>query len=216
MILNECIEGDYYEFGVYRGQTLVSFYVALRTVAQKRLLRTDKLNEPASYRSRATIKDEMIFHAFDSFEGLPQLTLEDKKSADFSVGQYSAAAEVMLKFADKFDMPRGRIELHKGWFSETCNAVYSQTKNLKTAALIWLDCDLYSSARDALNIFEYILQDGTVIVIDDWFCFKGHPDRGVQKAWKEFLQLDQISQNYIFTEYKLDSWARKSFICNAK
>ena len=34
-IINECVVGDYYEFGVYKGQT--SFYKTVQSVASRRI-----------------------------------------------------------------------------------------------------------------------------------------------------------------------------------
>ena len=30
-------------------------------------------------------------------------------------------------------------------------------------------------------------QDGTMVLFDDWFLFKGHPDKGESRAFSEFL-----------------------------
>ena len=35
----------------------------------------------------------MNYHAFDSFEGLPELTLNDEMSEDFCKGQYASSVE---------------------------------------------------------------------------------------------------------------------------
>ena len=36
-------------------------------------------------------------------------------------------------------------------------------------------------------ITDYI-QDGTVLIFDDWFCFRGNPNRGEQRAFREWLK----------------------------
>jgi hypothetical protein len=58
------------------------------------------------------------------------------------------------------------------------------------------------------------LQNTRSDVIDDWYCFKGHPDRGVQNAWNEFIKLEEVKNEFKFSEYQNDGWARKSFIVN--
>jgi len=213
--INECVVGDYYEFGVYRGQTLISIYLKLMQVASKRIRNTGNTDkETESLVLRKEIKETTIFHAFDSFEGLPTLSNEDNKSSDFAKGQYSAGVNVVKNLAKTHGMPQKRICFHKGWFSETCTKDYFLSNSLKPASIIWLDCDLYSSAKDALSLIKLIIQDGTMIIIDDWYCFKGHPERGVQKAWNEFIQLEEVKNEFKFSEYQNDGWARKSFIVN--
>jgi len=184
-------------------------------VANKRILNTgDEGREGQSLELREKIREETIFHAFDSFEGLPNLSDEDEKSSDFAEGQYSAGTVVVESLAAHHGMPINKLRFHKGWFSETCTKDYFESNLLKPASIIWLDCDLYSSAKDALNLIELIIQDGTMIIIDDWYCFKGNPGRGVQKAWYEFLKTDTVCGKYSFTEYQNNGWARKSFIVN--
>lgn len=214
-VVNECVVGDYYEFGVFKGQTLVAFYVRLMDVVKKRIANTGiNDREGIALGLRKKIRSETIFHAFDSFEGLPPLTPDDEKSSDFAVGQYSSGIEIVRRLAERHGMPASRLRCHEGWFSETCTSEYLRASSLKPAAIIWLDCDLYSSARDALKLVGMLIQDGTMIIIDDWYCFKGHPERGVQKAWSEFINSDEIAQKFKFSDYQNDGWARKSFIVN--
>jgi predicted O-methyltransferase YrrM len=54
-------------------------------------------------------------------------------------------------------------------------------------ALLHVDCDLYESTRDLLGAMAPALQDGTVVLFDDWFHYKGHPHRGEARAFHEFL-----------------------------
>ena len=109
-----------------------------------------------------------------------------------------------------------RLQFHKGWFSETCTDLYFNSNEFKKASLIWLDCDLYSSAVDCFILISKIIQDGTVLIIDDWFSNKGSPYHGVQKAFYQWKKQNEISNNWTLTEYQRDSWKRISFIVNRK
>ena len=216
-VVNECVVGDYYEFGVYRGQTLVSFYKTIQSVASRRLKNESLIGvDEASNAKRQEIANNMFFHAFDSFQGLPELSVEDELSDDFKKGQFLSSAEVVRNLAIKHSMSPELIKFHPGWFDKTCNNQYAKDHSLKKASIIWLDCDLYSSAIDALNIFSAIIQDGTIIVVDDWFNFKGHPERGVQRAFNEWRYSKQISDRFIVHEYNKDSWSRVAFIVSIK
>ncbi len=216
-IVNECIVGDYYEFGVWRGQTFFYSILKLFKVAENRI-RNSKiigLNIEAD-KKRQKILNETKFHAFDSFEGLPELTLEDSYSDDFLKGQFASGTEVLENLRLKHKVSKDRIKIHKGWFKDTCNIEYYNKNNLKKASIIWLDCDIYSSAKDCFKLISFLIQDGTVLIIDDWFSNKGSPLHGIQKAFYEWSDQNQIKENWIFTEYQKESWKRISFIISKK
>ena len=214
-IVNECVEGDYYEFGVYRGQTLVSAYLELQRVANRRLSNADIIGRNVDADIvRTRMRDQMVFHAFDSFEGLPVLSNDDARSTDFSVAQFASGSENLIRLAGHHGMPESKLELHKGWFEETCTPEYAKKNKLKKASMIWLDCDLHSSAMSAFQIIECLLQDGTILIIDDWFSFKGSRYYGVQKAFYSWKEAESVKSRFYFNEYRKDSWKRMSFIVN--
>lgn len=50
-----------------------------------------------------------------------------------------------------------------------------------------MGCDLYESAIPVFNFIEPLIQEGTVIYIDDYFAgFKGSPATGPARAFHEF------------------------------
>lgn len=214
-VVNECIIGDYYEFGVWRGQTFVYAYKSLIKAARKRLEASSYIGyNPKAEKKRKQILDNTLFHAFDSFKGLPELIDEDKYSDDFAAGQFKADESSLLNLARDSAMPKEKIRIHKGWFEDTCNYEYFKKNKLNKASIIWLDCDLYSSATNCFEIIKYLVQDGTVLIIDDWFSGKGSPFHGVQKAFYDWSSKGDISQKWHFTEYQRESWKRISFIVN--
>mgnify|MGYP002877009257 FL=1 len=216
-VVNECITGDYYEFGVWKGQTFIYAIECLLKTAKKRIIDKNNIgSNPSADSKRKSILENTLFHAFDSFDGLPELTEEDKYSEDFAKGQFKSSQKSLLDFARKSNLPLERIRIHKGWFENTCNFEYFKKNKLKKASIIWLDCDLYSSANSCFQIISYLLQDGTVLIIDDWFSSKGSPFHGVQKAFFEWSKTNDISENWNFTEYQKESWKRISFIANKK
>ena len=60
---------------------------------------------------------------------------------------------------------------------------------------------MYSSAADAFNLIEKIIQDGTIIVLDDWYSFNGSKFYGIQKAFHEFIEKKSVKESYYFNEY---------------
>jgi len=53
--------------------------------------------------------------------------------------------------------------------------------------MIHIDCDLYESAKTVLSFITPIVQEGTIIMFDDWYQFRGNPDKGEQRAFREWL-----------------------------
>jgi len=96
-------------------------------------------------------------------------------------------------------VPLDRVVFVPGWFDQTCTPATIEDHNIRKAAVIWVDCDLYSSAKSVLNFVTPLLQDGTVLVFDDWFNFRGSPRRGEQIAFAEWRE---TLSGYTFAEYQ--------------
>jgi hypothetical protein len=73
----------------------------------------------------------------------------------------------------------------KGYFSDVGDEFNSICAKV---SVIHIDCDLYEATKDALHLVLDKIQDGTIILFDDWFNFKASPDKGEQKAFHEFLK----------------------------
>jgi hypothetical protein len=178
----EKVEGDIIEFGVSVGKSF-----GLLGVLQSENLALWQYTEPAVTGRRLL--------GFDTFTGLPK---DDQIHPRWQEGSFGTNYLVnhpflkmdeqitpgaILSIFDAVGLPRP--ELGVGLFSDTAGqfipAKYSK------AALVHIDSDLYQSARDALNIVEPTLQDGTLILFDDWFMYKANPEKGEQRAFKEFL-----------------------------
>ena len=77
-----------------------------------------------------------------------------------------------------------------------------------------IDVDYYKSTVEVLSFIEPLLNDGTIIIFDDWFNYKGHPNRGEQKAFREWCQKPEVKQKWLISEYLKDNAWRNSFIIN--
>ena len=91
--------------------------------------------------------------------------------------------DVVYRLFDACHLPRPW--LFTGRFGEVMPAIVPS--RIPSIALLHVDCDLYESARDALAAAAPALQDGTMVMFDDWFHYKGRPDRGEARAFTEFL-----------------------------
>jgi O-methyltransferase len=76
-------------------------------------------------------------------------------------------------------------ELHEGRFDDTARPLFPARYG--AVAIAHLDCDLYESTRSALHAIAPALQDGTVLLFDDWFHYRGNPTKGEARAFREFL-----------------------------
>ena len=75
--------------------------------------------------------------------------------------------------------------------------------------MIFVDCDLYASTVSVLRFIKNVIINGCILAFDDWYCFNGDPNKGEQKAFKEFLDTnDDLS----VSEYLNFGWHGKSFI----
>ena len=189
--------GEYFEFGVYQGVS-ISRAIKANTVWKGK---TKK-----AYVER--------FFGFDSFEGLPVFQSEDHLD-DYKVfyeGQFgdTSIEQVRDKIVAEGQSLEG-VELFPGLFSDslTSQHVTDRLDGVR-AAIAHIDCDLSSSALDCLGFLDGRLADGTIILFDDWFCYRGRPDRGVNRAFSSWLS----QSRYTATEYFNYSWAGKAFILN--
>lgn len=81
-----------------------------------------------------------------------------------------------------------RVTVVPGWYSEVLTDKLRQSLSIKQAAVILIDCDLYGSSVPVLDFVAPYIQDGTILIFDDWFSYKGRPDMGEARAFHEWLQ----------------------------
>lgn len=182
------LEGDYLEFGVFEGAHLTASY------------HFAKLNK----------LDSMRFFAFDSFQGLPEITgLDVSAPPQFKEGEFSCDAESFQRITARNGVARDSLKLIPGWFNETLNEATGRQLALEKAAVVWIDCDFYESTVPVLDFIADYVQDGTVLIFDDWFCFNGNPQYGQQRAFREWLLKNP---SITASEYYKYSWSGMSFL----
>jgi hypothetical protein len=185
------VQGDYLEFGVYRGST---FALAFNIAARWNKLR------------------EMRFYAFDSFEGLPASRGVDVQGFlhdEFAEGALACGVDEFRAKIARQGVDLSRVEIVPGWYDDVLN---EQTRNrlpLRKAAIVWIDCDLYESTVPVLEFVTPYVQDGTLIAFDDWFCFHADPERGEQRAFREWLERHPEMRAVEFLKF---GWHGNSFI----
>ncbi len=162
------IPGDYLEFGVFRGTTFIH-----------------------AFQYMSPYLADMKFLAFDSFEGLPNpkgLDAINGFSSNFHETDFSCTEEEFLENLKRNNIDLNRVKTIRGWFDKTLLPEKMSEYGIHRVAVAWIDCDLYESSIPVLNFITKGLTVGSVIVFDDWRCFRNHPDFGEQRACREWLE----------------------------
>jgi hypothetical protein len=148
-------------------------------------------------------------YLFDSFKGLPEVQGRDRYTDVWFEGKYaggSAEADLVCSRLTKF-RSRDSFEIIHGFYKD----VLPRCDIRERAALIHIDCDLYSSARCALEFATKVVQDGTVLLFDDYYCFAGNPAFGERRAVAEWaLRNTEIS----ITQWFSYGWHGQAMICH--
>lgn len=173
----EQVQGDYFEFGVYTGS---SFSHAIRC-ANSHIKYDEGLKK-------------IKFFGFDSFKGFGELEENDKHSFYTDINFDTSYKKVNKRI--KKLIGRNRYELIDGFFEDTLKE--SKPKS-NLARIIFIDSDTYSSAFLALNYLRPVIQVGTIIILDDYFSYKGMQDKGVYGAFKRFKESNNYITRRIFT-----------------
>jgi hypothetical protein len=162
------VPGDYAEFGVYQGMTF-----------------------NYAYRIMTTISATMRFVAADSFEGLPSpkgIDALDGYTSNFHVGQFACSEPEFRQKLNGLEVDWQRIVILKGWFADTLTGPTAQSHRINQLAAAWIDCDLFSSTVPVLKFITPLLSIGSVVLFDDWRCFRNLPNRGQQRACHDWLE----------------------------
>jgi hypothetical protein len=124
--------------------------------------------------------------AFDSFQGFPEIAPMDRQEL-FRTGGAAMTESDFVRTVRRDGMPAHLLRTFPGFYRDSLTPTLAQALSEK-AAVVYVDCDLYESAKDVLNFIPKFLQVGTVIVFDDWDCYWSDPERGERRAWREFLE----------------------------
>lgn len=103
------------------------------------------------------------FHAYDSFAGLPEKSVQDKSvvGEQFVAGELRASRKTLLQNFKKAGL-RPPI-IHKGWFGEFAPADIPDQ-----IIFAFLDGDYYTSIKDSFAQITPKLAPRAVVVVDDY------------------------------------------------
>lgn len=158
-------EGDYYEFGVFRGG---AFLAAGQAV--------DELG-----------MHHMRLYGFDSFEGLPAAEGVDAGDPRFFEGQFACSLEDVERNLESNGLDMSKVTMIKGFYSDSLTEELRAQHSFKPVAVTLLDCDYYTSTMEALDWLQPLLLPGSVLLFDDWHSYDSAEDRGQPKALEDWL-----------------------------
>jgi O-methyltransferase len=140
-VVEDNVEGDFVECGVWRGGASMYAKAVLNSL-------------------RAT--DRSVWLA-DSFQGMPARKEADNDDFDISFYSYLAVSvdEVRGNF-ERFGLLDENVKFIKGWFSDTLRAA-----PIRKIAVLRVDGDYYASTMDVLDgLFDRVSNAGYVIIDD--------------------------------------------------
>src|SRR5262249_11865700 len=126
---------------------------------------------------------------FDSFEGLPEAAADADKEAPlvrsgvWGPGTCQGLTQRQLERLCRTFLPTSRLKIYRGWSKDTMPLLPPQTM----LAMLHIDSDLYQSAIDVLHhAFAHgMVQEGAIVLFDDWDSNRASPDFGERRAWRE-------------------------------
>ncbi|MGZ5299791.1 MAG: TylF/MycF/NovP-related O-methyltransferase [Actinomycetota bacterium] len=185
------LHGDYFEFGLYRGSSFS---------AAQRLAR------------RYGLAPEMRFFGFDSFQGLPEPAGVDA-AGEFRRGDYACSRAEVTATLDRRGVDWARTHLVEGWYDQSLTAKLKSTLAPGRVGVALVDCDLYESTVPVLRFLASLIQEGSILLFDDWNCFDRSDQKGERRAFREFL-----AKNPQFAAEKWTSFGRRgqAFVLHAQ
>lgn len=193
--------GDIAEFGTMSGSTAVILAKAMKELSER-------------YREANVMHNigERKLFLFDSFQGLPQTSnVIDTMSPHVAskvwgpgVARGLTAAELHTACAQV--LGSANVRVIPGWYNETLPKLSRELR----FALVSIDCDLYESTSAVLEFLlgQKTYSDGCAVFFDDWYCNRGSPQFGEQRAWAESIR----KYNVQFTDWGPYACVGRKFI----
>jgi hypothetical protein len=177
-VMISAVPGDVAEFGTSSGRTAMTLAKAMAEFGD-RYGPSDAVHGIGPRR----------LYLLDSFEGFPEASDPIDKAAPqiqsgaWGPGVAKDAPPDLLREMCATHIDAARIEIRAGWYRDTLPELEHGIK----FAMVHIDCDLYESTMDVLDRLFTIdaFSDGCAIYFDDWYCNRGSPDFGEQRAWAD-------------------------------
>ena len=158
--------GSYLEFGVFTGSSF-NFAMKVNKKIEKIFGNTN-----------------CEFIGFDSFRGFGEIKKEDENPGFINKIFYVDKKKVLKNI--KKCAKGQKMRIVEGFYKETIENKTTKDLNIGKARVVLIDCDLKESARLALEFVKPSIQEGTIILFDDFVFYKGNKNKGEYGAFMDF------------------------------
>ena len=152
--------GAYCEFGTFDGRTFGLAYHCLKNVCGK-------------------------FYAFDSFRGIKG-TMADE--GHFEDGRWAANVHTFEYNQRWANVDMNRVHIVPGFFQDTLAGRTITELGVESVTVANIDVDIYEPAALALDFVAPALQQGSVLMFDDYDHIAASRAVGERRALREFLE----------------------------
>ncbi|MBV8189946.1 MAG: hypothetical protein JO339_22070 [Alphaproteobacteria bacterium] len=197
--------GNYLEFGVYQAWTFRQAMLTAESFGMTGL----------------------VFYAFDSFMGLPETRSLDYSARwgfESEVGTRAMSEAEFLEIIEE-DIPQmaRQVRTVPGFFDRSltpqcrddvrADCAANNMRKDGRVALVNIDCDLYESAVPIFPFIEDLIDQGSVIYMDDyWVGYGGSPAEGVARAFREYREQSRFD----FVDWgRIGGWGH-AFVAQAR
>jgi hypothetical protein len=125
------------------------------------------------------------FWGFDSFAGFKYFETRDRHPF-FREGEFTSDYGAVGRRLTRHFHGTSGWRLVRGYFEDTLAGQTAPGLGIEAAAVALVDCDLGSPAELALRFMGPALQPGSVLILDDYFAYRGDPQAGVAGALARF------------------------------
>ncbi len=188
----EQLDGDYLEFGVFTGSAFV-----FSTRTHKKMLKLGSVHTR--------------FYGFDSFAGFGKIQSDDTHPF-YKNDTFTVDADKIVKNIEK-QTAGYQVKIVRGYFEDSLKINTIDSLGIQKSRIVFIDCDLKAPARLALDFVKPTLQLGTVLVMDDFFSYKGSESAGVAGAFNEFNKDNPSIQWRMLYHY---GYGGIAYICSAR
>tara|TARA_Y100000389_G_scaffold203579_1_gene252430 strand:+ start:317 stop:1030 length:714 start_codon:yes stop_codon:yes gene_type:complete len=171
------IEGDYLDFGVFTGSSLahsIRAYSSINGVDNREYVTQ--------------------FYGFDSFKGFDENEREFSDHPFFKNENFVSSYEKVIKRISKLEKKYSvKSHIVDGFFKDT---LINKNFAIEKVSIVLLDVDLYMATKEALNFLTPYVQNGMIILIDEYgvpFQSKNSP----KSALFEWEKVSNFNLSYI-------------------
>jgi hypothetical protein len=134
----------------------------------------------------AALNPHRTVYGFDSFRGLP----EDWEKGDHTIPKGAFAFQP----DERPPYYLLNVQIYKGLFDEMIPQFLEEVN--QPIAFVHVDCDIYSSTSTAFEILGPRMQEGTVLLFDEFYNYPNYRAHE-WKAFEEFLEAFSFDAEYI-------------------